>query len=192
MRISALFAVLAIFLASCGPDLKNLETLKIPKISGKPSQKMLVMETRGDPSRTKDVGKLFQIYFKLQFKGKSMEAPRARWPKPFDTPRSEWVGYWALPVGEEVTDLPAGTPTNIQLETWQYGQVAEILHIGPYSTEMPDIERLYQFISSSGYKIIPPHEEEYVVGPGMFGPGNPEKYYTIIRYRVEPATSRIK
>src|SRR5208283_641814 len=98
--LSALVAFSATVLSSCGPDIKSLETLKEPKISGKPFQKMLVMEIHGDPNaQTKEVGKLFQVYFKLQFKGKKMTAPRARWPKSFDTPRNEWVGYWAMPVG---------------------------------------------------------------------------------------------
>ncbi len=187
MKIPFLTAFAAMLLCACGPDLKGYEGLKTPKISDKPSQKMLIMEVHGDPAnQTKEVGKLFQVYFKLQFKGKSMSAPRARWPKPFDTPRNEWVGYWALPVGDEITSLPADTPANMRLQTWNYGKVAEILHIGPYSSEMPDIEKLHEFISNSGYVISAAHEEEYVVGPGMFGPGNTEKYYTIIRYEVKP------
>ncbi len=31
------------------------------------------------------------------------------------------------------------------------------------------------------------HEEEYLKGPGMFGTGGPEKYLTIIRYRLKKA-----
>jgi hypothetical protein len=189
MRIFPFLASLLLY--ACGPDLKILETLKNPGISYKPSQKMLVMAVQGDPdSKTKDVGKLFQTYYKLQFKGKKMAAPRARWPKLFNTPRNEWVGCWAMPIGEEVTALPGDTPSNIGIEIWDYGQVAEILHIGPYSTEMPDIEKLHSFISNSGFVIVSPHEEEYVIGPGIFGPGNPDKYYTIIRYTVKPLTNK--
>jgi effector-binding domain-containing protein len=65
--------------------------------------------------------------------------------------------------------------------------VAEILHIGPYDREEPDIARLTGFIKDNGYSIIGDHEEEYLKGPGMFSKGNPEKYYTIIRYRVKKA-----
>lgn len=63
--------------------------------------------------------------------------------------------------------------------------MAEILHIGPYSAEVPTTERLQSYIKEKGYRVIGVHEEEYLKGPGMFGKGNPEKYYTIIRYRVE-------
>ena len=31
------------------------------------------------------------------------------------------------------------------------------------------------------------HEEEYIKGPGMLSKGNPQKYLTIIRYRVKQA-----
>ncbi|MDP2984459.1 MAG: GyrI-like domain-containing protein [Candidatus Latescibacter sp.] len=65
--------------------------------------------------------------------------------------------------------------------------MAEILHIGPYDREEPAITRLTAFIKDKGYSIVGDHEEEYLKGPGMFSKGNPEKYYTIIRYRVEKA-----
>ena len=53
------------------------------------------------------------------------------------------------------------------------------------SKETPTIEKLKKFIDNNGYKIIGAHEEEYLRGPGMFFKGNPNKYWTIIRYRVE-------
>ena len=65
--------------------------------------------------------------------------------------------------------------------------VAEVLHVGSYSSEEADIRRLTDFISSQGYRVIGDHEEEYVRGPGAFFAGNPEKYLTIIRLRVEQA-----
>lgn len=190
MKRFGILAVTAAFvLFACGPDVKKYEVLKDPKISVKPDQKMLVLEVSGDPNlQTKEVGKLFQVYFKLKFEGKKMVAPRARWPKPFDTPRNEWVGLWAMPIGEEVKELPAGSPANMRIETWTYGETAEILHIGPYSTELPTVERLHQFIKDSGYVMDQPHEEEYIIGPGMFGAGNSKKYYTIIRYAVKPVS----
>lgn len=77
----------------------------------------------------------------------------------------------------------------VKIEYWEYGQVAEILHIGSYSEESPTIERLHQFIKDSGYKIVGDHEEEYLKGPGMFFKGNPAKYRTIIRCRVEKNTN---
>lgn len=65
-----------------------------------------------------------------------------------------------------------------------FGEVAEILHPGPYETESPTIDRLLKFIESSGYRIVGDHEEEYLKGPG-YGKIDPKDYATIIRYRVE-------
>jgi hypothetical protein len=116
-----------------------------------------------------------------------MAAPRARWPKPFNTPRNEWVGLYGIPVPMTVMSLPEQentSNTKVALTAWKYGDVAEVLHIGPYSDEMPTIEKLFAFIKQQGYEIAGDHEEEYLKGPGMFFTGDPKKYYTIIRYRV--------
>ncbi len=187
--VSMAVFITAWLITSCAPSMKQYEPLKDPKIVKKADQKVIYIELKGDPNKMGGaVASLYQIYFKLPIKGKKMVAPRARWPKPFNTPRDEWVGIWALPVPDSVTSLPVlkeKTAYEIKLGTWEYGDVAEILHKGPYKTEIPAIEKLKAFIQSSGYGIAGIHEEEYLIGPGMFGPGNPEKYYTIIRYPVK-------
>jgi hypothetical protein len=90
-------------------------------------------------------------------------------------------------VPEAVSDLPKNVagPMPTVITTWAYGDVAEILHVGSYSTEQPDIERLHAFIDSHGYRVVGDHEEEYVKGPGMIFAGDPNAYLTIIRLRVE-------
>lgn len=175
-----------------GPDLARYDSLRQPRIVQKPDQRMLQVEAAGDPNTAglKAFALLFQTYYK-NARTKGPVAPLARWPKPFDTPKDQWVGLYALPVPESLEKLK-GAPDQpgfaVTLATWQYGEVAEILHVGPYSTEAPTIERLTAFIAASGYEIAGPHEEEYLRGPGLFGKGDPEKYYTIIRYRVERAS----
>lgn len=171
-----------------GPDLSQYEMLKEPRISQKADQRMLQVEATGDPNTTgiKAFAILFKTYYR-NVKAKGMVAPRARWPKPFDTPVDQWVGQYGLPVPETLVKLnknPSEPKYEVSLSVWQYGEVAEILHKGPYSTETPTIEKLKEFITASGYQIAGPHEEEYLRGPGMLGKGNPKKYYTIIRYSV--------
>ena len=93
-----------------------------------------------------------------------------------------------MPVPAGTTALPpykAESGLSVRLEPWEYGDVAEILHIGPYDREKPTVERLLAFIRAGGYEAIGDHEEEYLKGPGMFFRGDPEKYQTIIRYRVK-------
>jgi len=175
-----------------GPDVSQFTHLREPKISTKKNQKMLVVEAKGDPNDVggKAFGLLFQLYYRMPEtpKGPMQSAPIARWPVPLDTPKSEWVGLYALPIPEAVIELPqhqAHEGLKASLTTWEYGEVAEILHIGPYNKEEPIIKRLMDFIKERRYKIIGAHEEEYIIGPSMYGKDDPEKYVTIIRYRVQ-------
>jgi hypothetical protein len=192
--IVVVVGVIAVFMYYMmqGPDLTKYASLKEPQISTVPDQKMLVVEAKGDPNVAgeKAFGLLFQMYFKMKGtpKGPGQPAPRARWPIALDTPKTEWVGLYAMPVPETTTELPeyeAAPELKVSLTTWEYGEVAEILHIGPYDKEQPTVGRLMEFIKAQGYETVGAHEEEYLKGPTMFSKGNPEKYVTIIRYRVK-------
>jgi hypothetical protein len=173
-------------------DFQVYQYLKMPHISERPAQKMLVVRLKGDPNA---VGKqamstLFKAFYalKVEFKNLPLEFPRARWPQPLDTPAEQWVGLYGLPVPEKIVRLPKSelkVAPHAALETWEYGTVAEILHSGPYSEEVSSIEKLQQFIQAQGYAVVGVHEEEYLKGPGFFGRGDPKKYQTLIRYRVE-------
>ena len=185
----ALFLAI-IFLMGCGKKFEEYEYLSDPQISEKGPQKMMVYEAAGNPNETvgEAFGALISTFFKLKkTHDMDMVAPRARWPIAPDVPMEEWVGIYAIPVAETVVEIPAKALSEhpaLKLETWEYGLVAEILHKGSYASEGPTVERLHQFITGSGYEISGLHEEEYLKGPGMFGRGNPNKYYTIIRYPI--------
>ncbi len=196
MKTILAFILVLFTLIGCSNKFEEYEYLLEPQISEKAPQKMLVYEAEGDPNETvgNAFGALISTFYKLKrTHDMEMTAPRARWPKPADTPKDEWLGIYAIPVAETVTEVPADIleeHPELKLETWEYGAVAEILHIGPYATEKPTVDKLHQFITDNGYEIVGPHEEEYLKGPGMFGPGNPDKYYTVIRYpvaKVQPA-----
>lgn len=163
-------------------DMSSYEPLKTPRLTTMASQRMLVVEAKGDPNvAAKDAfGLLFKTFFSL--KGVRMAPPRARWANIATDPKDEWVGLYGLPLPDSITGLPEGTQ-GIRIEEWDYGEVAEILHIGPYSEEIPTIEKLHAFIDESGYEIAGPHEEEYLKGPGMAA--SPADYWTIIRYPVK-------
>ena len=193
MLIFVVIAAAAVILTAVfflkGPDLSKYDNLKEPRITVINDQKMLVVETKGDPNETgKDaIGSLFKTFYKLKGSVKGMEfsAPRARWPKTIGTPKEQWVGLFGLAVPDSLDKLPDGTPSNVKLNVWKYGETAEILHFGAYSSESPTIDKLYSFIKTSGYEIAGDHEEEYLKGPGMFFKGDPEKYVTILRYQVK-------
>ncbi len=176
-----------------GPSAAQFEYLREPQVRILPDLKVLEVEAKGEPGVVagQAFGLLFKTYFQLKGvpKGPKQPAPRARWPVPLDTPKREWVGRYAMPVPGTVDSLPSQEPgasgLHVTITTWPYGDVAEVLHVGPYDREEPTIAKLTQFIKDCGYEIVGEHEEEYIKGPGMFSKGNPEKYLTIIRYRVK-------
>lgn len=188
-----LLCVAAVFMMPRGPSLEEYAYLLEPRITTLPGQHMLVVEAKGEPNTigSDAFGLLFKTYFKLKGvpKGPKQPAPRARWPLSPETPKDQWIGRYAIPVPEDIDVVPHvdadESGLSAALTTWQYGQVAEILHVGPYEKEEPTIRKLMQFIEASDCAIIGEHEEEYLKGPGMFAWGNPDKYMTIIRYRVK-------
>jgi len=179
-------AAIFLFMVTKGPGFKQYRKFIEPQIIKMEDRKMLVVELKGDPNEQapKAFSKLFSVYFKL--KGASMKtAPLGRWANVDNTPASEWAGSYAVPVPDGLTILPEQKEEPAtRIEEWMYGDVAQILHIGPYEEEMPDINKLRDFITASGYKISGPHEEEYIKGPGMIFKGNPKHYWTLIRYNV--------
>jgi hypothetical protein len=163
-------------------DLSSYASLKEPQIRTMPDQKMLVVESKGDPNAAgqQAFGLLFKTFFSIP--GARMAAPRARWLGVLNAPKSEWIGLYALPLPDQVTTLPPGS-SGAKIDVWSYGEVAEILHLGGYDKETPTIEKLMTLIAAKGYVIAGPHEEEYLKGPES-GP-NPDAYQTIIRYQVK-------
>ena len=160
--------------------LHQFDHLIEPKISTKPQQNMLVAYMKGDPS--KDSGQAIGNLYKSVYKYKDPDQPpilRGRWQ--FDSNDNIAMGTYGIPIRTGVKVDQGG----VRSEIWEYGLVAEILHIGSYDSEEPTVDRLTKFIEDNGYRIIGDHEEEYVKGPGMFFKGNPNNYRTIIRYRIE-------
>jgi len=166
-----------------------------PSIVEMPAQRMAAVRSVGDPN---EVGAqvfpaLFGAVYTLKFKVLKprgvefkVSAPRARWPLPLDTPREQWVGLWGIPVPDdlEADDLPQTVPgVPVALETWQYGTMAHILHLGPYAEEAATVERLRAFLAESGYEIAGPHEEEYLTQPDA------KQMKTIIRYPVRAVSA---
>ncbi len=180
-------------LPACSPDLSEFEVLRNPKISEKAPQQMIVIRVTGDPAESagRAFKALYNVYYALDDADAGLPpahaAPRARWLNSLDTPRAMWTGVFALPVSSAIQSLPAEAaagPAEIQLETWQYGLVAEILHVGPYTAEEQTVARLEAYMNAEGVTKRGPHEEEYLKGPGMFFAGDPDEYRTLIRYEV--------
>jgi len=66
----------------------------------------------------------------------------------------------------------------LRLETFGEGRSAQLLHVGPYATEGPTIQRLHAFVADEGYEPVGKHHEIYLNDPSRTAP---EKLRTIIR-----------
>jgi hypothetical protein len=184
-----------------GPDLSAYQALKEPRLTLKADVRVLEVPFKvSNQDLAKVFGTLMRTYFKLPGvpKGPGMPAPAARYenlldctlpPEQLALARQKivWTGTAGIAVPAALTALPDLKPEpglTPRLATWGYGEVAEILYLGPYDHEPPTILKLRQFIEAQGYEIAGLHEEEYLRGPGMpFS--NPQNYATIIRYPVK-------
>jgi hypothetical protein len=73
----------------------------------------------------------------------------------------------------------------MRLDSYHEGLSAQIMHIGPYATEMPTVEKLHADILAKGYQLRGKHHEIYLGDPRRCAP---EKLKTIIRQPIAPKT----
>ena len=147
---------------------EETRTELLPHLNELPTQRVAVMESRGDPAEVAPelVPRLYAAV--------AAPAPlRARWPNAHLALKHEWIGLWALPIADGVTEVEGA-----RIEEWEYGQVVEIVHEGPFETERESVAKLRAFVSEQGLELVGPHEEEYLTPPGA----DPQR--TLIRYRV--------
>lgn len=82
----------------------------------------------------------------------------------------------ALAQVAEKKELPA--LAKIRFESFREGKCAQLLHVGPYAEEQPNVERLHAFIRESGHALIGKHHEIYLGDPRRTAPS---KLKTILR-----------
>lgn len=164
-----------------------------PEITTLEPQTVLTITSVGDPNESEHYFKaLYGTAYSTRFKvykpaGKDMKLGKlmARWPDAHLKPKDQWTGIWGLPVPSFVRqqDLVQKDPLMpIKVEVWEYNEVAQVLHEGPYAAEGPTVKLLHTFIAESGYTIDGySHEEVYLTSPDAVN------QKTIIRYKVKKA-----
>ncbi len=178
--------------AATAPTPAKLSRMKpfVPELAHLPPRTMAVVRTVGDPQEVGQrafpalYGAVYGLKFALKKVGVEfkVEPPCARWFNGSDwksVPRDEWKAAWAIPIPDGTTDVVQKDPaTPVVVETWEYGDVAQVLHVGTYAEEEPTILALHAYIAAQGLEIAGPHEEVYLSRPGV---ANPK---TIVRYAV--------
>ena len=160
-----------------------------PQILEMPAQKMAVVTGKGTPDKvfSETMPALYGSVYTLKFDLKKRGLPtfkvsglRTRYPDAHLVPKEEWTHIIGLPIPADTTSLPQKVPgIAVEVENWEYGTIAQILHLGAYDKEAPNIERLQKFIEENGYDIAGVHEEEYLTSPDAKVPK------TLIRYEIK-------
>ena len=77
--------------------------------------------------------------------------------------------------------LDPALASNLRVETFEEGSAAQLLHLGPYATERPSIERLHAGVTTAGLRLRGRHHEIYLGDPRSSAPG---RLRTILRQPV--------
>jgi hypothetical protein len=72
--------------------------------------------------------------------------------------------------------------TRLRFDTSTEGLSAQMMHLGPYADEAPNIQRLHDFIHANGYVRAGKHHEIYLSDPNRSAP---DKMKTILRQPVQ-------
>ncbi len=70
----------------------------------------------------------------------------------------------------------------LRCQLWDEGPVAQLMHIGPYGSEAPTVERLHGAIAEADMGMRGCHHEIYISDPDRTAP---EKLKTLVRQPVE-------
>jgi hypothetical protein len=71
---------------------------------------------------------------------------------------------------------------SMRFESFREGRAAQILHIGPFAEEGPNIEKIHRFIEELGHERTGKHHEIYLSDPCRTAP---ERLKTVIRQPFE-------
>ncbi len=191
--------------------LKNLYTAKSqPSLLDVPPMQFLMIDGAGNPNTSADyqdvVQALYSVSYTLKFKVKKemgidygvMALEGLWWADDMSAftqgQKDDW--FWTLMIFQpdfitpgllraaidesaRKRDLPA--LPRLRMETYAEGPAAQLLHLGSYSEEGPNIQRLHEFIHAGGYALRGKHHEIYLSDPRR---GDPAKVKTIIRQPV--------
>jgi hypothetical protein len=157
-----------------------------------PTMRFLMVDGTGDPNKSPEYGDaveaLFALSFTLKFAVKRgvsaidyvvmpleglwwaddmssfTEADRSAWKWTMmiaqpDFVTAEMVGSATVDVAEKKN--PAAL-SKVRFEVFSEGAAAQILHVGPFSTEGPTIQKVHDFIEASGAKRYGKHHEIYL------------------------------
>lgn len=189
-------------------DFYKVSTTKVAFLTVPPI-KFLMINGRGAPAGQEymnAVQALYPLAYTMKFTAKSqgidytvMPLEGLWWAKDMaafmDDRRDEWEWIAMIATPDFITDEQLAVAKEavkqkkgnmpgldaVRLEVFDEGSSAQLTHIGSYSSEGPNIERLHKAIQDSGHKLRGRHHEIYLSDPSRTAI---EKLKTIIRQPI--------
>jgi hypothetical protein len=186
-------------------------TAKAPQILDIPTMNFLMMDGHGDPnidpSYAAAVSALYTLSYTLKFDLKKtggtpdykvfplqglwwstdmsdfITGNKSNWDWTMMIAQPEWINGGNIEQAKKkaVAKVDPKVLEQVRFEPYQEGTVVQMMHIGPYSAEGPNIARIHQFAREQGYELSGKHHEIYMGDPRKAAP---EKLKTIIRQPI--------
>ena len=111
------------------------------------------------------------------------EADKEKWSWTLMILQPEWVTASLFESQRTEVAQKKNPPliNEIRFETFNEGTVTQILHIGPFDTEGPNVERMDVLAHTQGYEMCGKHHEIYL---NDFRRTAPERLKTILRHPI--------
>lgn len=184
---------------------------RVPAFVDVPELSFLMVDGHGDPNTdpayADAVQALYSLAYTIRFALKrrpdAVDAPVMPLEGLWWTPdmatfsaddKSQWDWTMMIVVPEQVTaevvedarvaaarKRPLPALDKVRLQRFAEGRCAQVLHVGPYSTEGPTIAALHAFIAAEGCRLSGKHHEIYLGDPRRAAPA---KLRTIVRQPV--------
>jgi hypothetical protein len=187
---------------------------KEPQILDIPSMNFLMMNGHGDPNTSPDyvavVSALYTLSYTLKFDLKKtggtpdfkvfplqglwwsadmsdfLTGNKSNWDWTMMIAQPDWITGEHIEQAKKkaVVKVDQKVLDQVRFEPFLEGTVVQMMHIGPYSAEGPNIARIHEFAHKLGYERAGKHHEIYIGDPRKSAP---EKLKTIIRQPIRKA-----
>lgn len=184
-----------------------------PEIVDIPELSFLMIDGRGDPSRSSRfpqvVQALYAMAYTLKFALRRSGGPDYRvaplealwwaddvarfahedkssyeWTLMIRQPREVTAGLVQQAIAEVERKKRLPAVHDLRLESFAEGRAAQVLHLGPYAAEAPTIEKLHAFIRDRGLSFDASCQKHHEIYLGDPRRSAPERLRTIIRQPV--------
>jgi hypothetical protein len=189
---------------------------KEPQILDIPPMNFLMIDGHGDPNTALEyqsaVSALYTLSYTLKFDLKKIAGSpdykvfplqglwwstdmsdfltgnKSNWDWTMMIAQPEWITADNIDQAKKkaAAKVEANVLDKVRFEPYSEGTVVQMMHIGPYSAEGPNIARIHEFARQQGYELTGKHHEIYMGDPRRSAP---EKLKTIIRQPIKKAGS---